>query len=190
MGRSILECHRTISQFHPEIQVLQYCLMPDHLHSIWYVRRPMNHGIMTAVRGFWQATKAIGREFSSVAPNDIRDNQRKEITGNQRNIDGKTERQFPIFTKMPFVRPMSRRGQLQTMIHYVQMNPQRLATKRLKPGYFRVQEGIEIAGRKYAGVGNVKLLLAEQIKQVHVRSIWVEDSERHGRGDWRDEHRE
>lgn len=172
LGRAILECHRTISQFHPEIQVLQYCLMPDHLHSIWYVRRPMKHGIMTAVRGFWQAAKAIGRDFSSVTPNDIRDNQRK--------VDEETEQQFPVFTEMPFVRPLSRRGQLQTMIRYVQMNPQRLATKRLMPGFFTVQEEIEIAGRKYAGVGNVKLLLAENFKPVHVRSIWVEDAEKHG----------
>ena len=66
------------------------------------------------------------------------------------------------------------------MMQYVKMNPQRLATKRLKPGYFRVQEGIEIAGRMYAGVGNAVLLQAERMAAVHVRRIWAEDAQKHG----------
>lgn len=41
------------------------------------------------------------------------------------------------------------------------MNPQRLATKRLIPGFFRVQKDINIAGRTFDGVGNVALLHAE-----------------------------
>ena len=63
------------------------------------------------------------------------------------------------------------------MIRYVQMNPQRLATKRLKPGYFRVQKDIEIGGRKYDGVGNVALLMAEHYEPVHVRSVMVKAAE-------------
>ena len=86
---------------------------------------------------------------------------------------------FPIFTERPFIRPLSRRGQLQTMMHYVRMNPQRLATKRLMPGFFRVQKGIEIDGRSFDGVGNVALLDAEHYDVVHVRSIWVKAAE-HG----------
>jgi hypothetical protein len=63
------------------------------------------------------------------------------------------------------------------MMHYVQMNPQRLATKRLMPGFFRVQKGIEIVGRSFDGVGNVALLHAEHYDVVHVRSIWVKAAE-------------
>ena len=81
---------------------------------------------------------------------------------------------FPVFTERPFIRPLSRRGQLHTMIRYVQMNPQRLATKRLRPGYFRVQKDIEIGGRKYDGVGNVGILMAESFDTVHVRRMMVE----------------
>lgn len=65
------------------------------------------------------------------------------------------------------------------MIRYVQMNPQRLATKRLMPEYFRVQEGIEIAGRTYAGVGNAELLQRAKYMPVHVRRTMVEEAE-HG----------
>ena len=79
----------------------------------------------------------------------------------------------------PFIRPMSHRGQLKTMIRYLQMNPQRLATKKLKPGYFRVQRDIEISGRIYSGVGNATILTAERYMPVHVRRTMVEAAE-HG----------
>lgn len=59
------------------------------------------------------------------------------------------------------------------------MNPQRLATKRLMPGFFRVQKGIEIGGRSYDGVGNVAILQAEHFDVVHVRSTMVKAAE-HG----------
>ena len=140
----------------------------------------MQKSFNMVVRGFWQGAKKCGREYmASVTPHTMRINERQ---GKGNGIICRTnERQGEaIFTERPFVRPMSRRGQLKTMIHYVQMNPQRLATKRLMPEYFRVQEGIEIAGRMYKGVGNVELLQAASFAPVHVRSVWVEDAERHG----------
>ena len=152
----------------------------------------MPKGIKTAVRGFWQAAKKVGREVLSVAPNSIRDNERnpgrlisKDKIENDKRNEGQTDGEHneigqstQIFKEMPFIRPMSRRGQLQTMMHYVRMNPQRLATKRLKPGFFRVQEDIDIAGRKYSGVGNAALLHAERFAPVHVRRTMADGAER------------
>ena len=82
---------------------------------------------------------------------------------------------------MPFVRAMSRRSQLQTTIRYIDMNPQRLATKRLKPGYLYVQRNVEIAGRLYNAVGNIGLLHIDRMCTVHVRRTMVEAAE-HGEG--------
>ena len=56
------------------------------------------------------------------------------------------------------------------------MNPQRLATKKLMPGFFCVQEGIEIAGRKYRGIGNAALLQAERYAPVHVRRTMIDEA--------------
>ena len=165
-GEEIKDCVKTIPDHHPEIQILALRMMPDHVHFILHVKRKMNIGIKAAVRGFWQGAKIIGRAYtSSIAPNDIRDNERR--------VD-------PVFSEKPFIRPMSRRGQLQSMIRYVQMNPQRLATKRLKPSYFYVQHGVEIGGRSYEAVGNIKLLQEARIEPVHVRSMWVKDAKEHG----------
>lgn len=190
MGVALLACLRSVSEYHPEVQVLQYCLMPDHLHIVWYVRREMPHGIRYVAQAFGRAAKKLGRAYnycrllnsamiekelfsSIVSAGSREDPLRKKI--------GEEAYKYlpPIFTERPFVRPLSRRGQLQTMIRYVRMNPQRLATKHLMPDYFHVQEGIQIAGRTYAGVGNVELLQRAKYMPVHVRRTMVEEAE-HG----------
>ena len=245
LGRAVLECQRSLPQFCPEIQILQYCLMPDHLHSIWYVRRPMEKSIRYVAQGFWRGAKKAGRAYSylqaaacsarlvggatnesaapslspsalpslssiaapslspsaapslspiaapslspsavpslspsaapslsSIAPASSRENPLRARLGDEAYYALP-----PLFTEVPFLRPLSRRGQLRAMIRYVQLNPQRLATKRLMPGFFRVQEGIEIAGRTYAAVGNIALLQAPRFAAVHVRSKWVKAAE-------------
>lgn len=221
LGHALLECLRNVPLFYPEIQILQYCLMPDHLHSIWYVRRPMEKSIRYVAQGFWRAAKKAGRAWtylhghnlrltggatnesaaatapaapcaaafpgmapsaalfndaalSSLAPASSRENPLRRQLGDEAYYG-----LAPLFTEVPFIRPLSRRGQLQTMIRYVQLNPQRLATKRLMPGFFRVQEGITIMGRTYSGVGNILLLHTSRRATVHVRSLW-EKAAKHG----------
>ena len=146
LGLQIKACVDDIPVRHPEIRIIQLRMMPDHLHVILYVTKPMSISIKMVVRGLWQGAKKEGRDE---------------------------------FTEMPFIRPMSHRGQLKTMIRYLQMNPQRLATKKLKPGYFCVQRDIEINGIIYSGVGNATILTAKRYMPVHVRQIMVEAAE-HG----------
>ena len=211
LGERITEEALRINRYYPEIRVIQHCLMPDHLHIIYYVTEPMEASIKSVIRGLWQGVKKIGRAytennktfFNSELNSEETDGEKMPATGIEETGREKmlttgvvetgrekmpatgvveTGRVYanPIFTEVPFIRPMSRRGQLQAMIHYVQMNPQRLATKRLLPGYFRVQQDVEINGRRYDAVGNIKILQAESFSPVHVRRIWVEDAERHG----------
>ena len=187
LGRMLINELWKIPNYHPEIQILHYCLMPDHLHSVWYVRREMKRGIRSAVQGFWQGIKQIGRAYSFIAPTGSRDNY-QELLRSLQTLTPQLRAQLgdvayyalpPIFTEMPFIRPMGQRRQLPATIRYIDMNPQRLATKKLKPGYFRVQTGIEIVGRTYSGIGNIALLQAERYAPVHVRRMMVEAAE-HG----------
>ena len=162
LGRKVLGHLLDLPKRRPEIRIMSYCLMPDHLHSIWHVTEPMPTSILSVVRGFWQGEKKIGRAFSmSITPHSMREN---EHTAD------------PLFHEMPFVRPLSRKGQLDTMVNYLILNPQRLATKKLMPGFFRVQEGIEIGERMYRGIGNVALLQAARYAPVHVRRTMIEEA--------------
>ena len=219
LGNALVNCLLSIQHFHPEVQVLHFCLMPDHLHAVLYVRHTMPTGIGAVVRGFWQAAKKLGRAYSAAScarPNDIRQNFQEEESqlkfqeegaqqgGSQKgdarqgNLRENTalfeafsaalcERMGdeayyhlePVFTEMPFIRPMGRNTQLPNTIRYIDMNPQRLATKRMKPGYFRVQQDIMIGERSYDGVGNTMLLMGESYDTVHVHRELVEAA-KHG----------
>ena len=166
LGNAVIDELYVMCKHYPAIRILQFCLMPDHLHAVIHVTRVMDTSIRSVVRGYWQGVKKLGRAYTlSVSP---------ELNSGTTNEGGYP---FPVFTERPFIRPLSRRGQLHTMIRYVQMNPQRLATKRMKPGYFCVQKDIEIGGRKYDGVGNVGLLMSEHFEPVHVRSVMVKAAE-------------
>lgn len=192
LGDAVVDCLMSIPQHHPEVQVLHFCLMPDHLHAVLYVRRTMPKGIGALARGFWQAVKKLGRACSVssegaffVSPNGIRE-ELKEGSRRLQDFAATLCRQMgdeayyrlaPIFTEMPFIRPMARYSQLPNTIRYIDMNPQRLATKRLKPSFFRVQQGIGIGRRSFDGVGNVALLMEERYATVHVRHVMVKQAE-------------
>lgn len=213
LGRMLVNALWDIPNRIPEIQILHYCLMPDHIHAVWYVREKMPRGIKSVVQGFWQGVKKIGRAYSfitslvedssitptcswvsspvqdsSITPTYSRENYHELLSLLKATTDTLPSRigkdaygtLFPIFTEMPHIRPMGQRRQLPTTIQYITNNPQRLATKRLMPGFFRVQEGIDIAGRSYSGVGNIRLLHNKCLAPVHVRSMWVKDAEQHG----------
>ena len=193
-GDALVDGLLCIPQHHPEVRVLHFCLMPDHLHAVLYVQRHMACGIGTVVRGFWQGAKKLGRAAasfqpaaasfqpaaaspSSFSPNTIREQLKEESARFQQHaaalrsqMGNEDYYRLPVvFTEMPFVRPMSRHAQLPTTIRYLDMNPQRLATKRLRPGFFRVQKDIMIGSRHYSGVGNVALLSMARYDTVHVR---------------------
>ena len=158
MGTRLIKMLLDNQNYYPEVRVLQFCVMPDHLHAILQVMRPMKKTFNTVVRSIWQGAKKIGRSyFSSISP----------------------ESHSGIFTEHPFVRPMSRKGQLDAMMQYVKLNPQRLATKRLNPGFFHIQRNVEINGRVYDAVGNIKLLYQSHYMPVHVRHT-MEDEAAHG----------
>ena len=185
LGNAVVDELYVMCRHYPAIRIFQFCLMPDHLHAVIQVTRVMDTSIRSVIRGYWQGVKKLGRAYTLAVSPEL--NSGTTTQGGTTDQGGIADQRgtaeggwaFPIFTERLFIRPLSRRGQLQAMMHYVRMNPQRLATKRLMPGFFRVQKGIEIAGRSFDGVGNVALLDAGHYDVVHVRSVWVRAAE-HG----------
>ena len=185
LGNAVVDELYVMCRHYPMIRIIQFCLMPDHLHAVIHVTQTMDTSIRSVVRGYWQGVKKLGRAHTLSVAAEL-----NSATMNEGNGSAATMNEggypFPVFTERPFIRPLSRCGQLQTMIHYVRMNPQRLATKRLKPGFFRVQKDVEIGPRRYDGVGNVALLMEAAYAPVHVRHIWVEKAQHGDSKDLRD----
>jgi len=197
LGSAVVDELYVMCRHYPAIRILQFCLMPDHLHAVIHVTRTMDTSIRSVVRGYWQGVKKLGRAYTLSVASELNsetkdeggrgkaaistlsvvselDSETKDEGGRDVVSTGERGYAFPVFTERPFIRPLSRRGQLDTMIRYVKMNPQRLAVRRLKPGFFRVQKDIVIGGRGYDGVGNVALLMAGAYAPVHVRRKLVE----------------
>ena len=167
LGNALVEKLLSHPSYYPEIRILQFCLMPDHLHAIIHVTKPMNTSIRLVVRSLWQAAKKLGKAYTlSLDPESDSGTNNKE----------EQSYPFPIFTERPFIRVLTHHGQLQTMFEYIRMNPQRLATKRIMPELFWVQDGIEIAGRTYKGVGCADLLQRAQYMPVHVRRTMIDEA--------------
>jgi len=185
LGNAVVDELYVMCRHYPAIRILQFCLMPDHLHAVIYVTQVMDTSIRSVIRGYWQGVKKLGRAYTLSVSAEL-NSETKNEGGRSPGATSEGSYPFPIFTERPFIRPLSRRGQLNTMIRYVQMNPQRLATKRLKPGYFHVQKDIMIGDRKYDGVGNVAILMEEGFDTVHVRSIMVKAAEHGDDKDLRD----
>lgn len=189
LGNAVIDELFVMCRHYPVIRILQFCLMPDHLHFVIHVTQVMEASIRSVIRGYWQGVKKLGRAYTlsvSAELNSATTNPGCPPPSTVSNPGcpapsavpntGCPSYPFPIFTERPFIRPLSRRGQLETMMHYVRMNPQRLAIKRLKPGYFHVQKDIVIAGRKYDGVGNAALLMEAAFDTVHVHHEWVDEA--------------
>lgn len=170
LGESLVNEIFRIGSIHPQVRILQFCLMPDHLHIMLHVRKETSSSIRSIIRGFWQGSKRLGREYTFSIDPEFNSGTTKKVT------EDRLHHAFPIFTEQPYIRPLSRYGQLQTMYDYIRMNPQRLATKRLMPELFWVQEGIEIAGRTYKGVGCADLLQRAQYMPVHVRRTMMDEA--------------
>lgn len=171
LGNALVQKLLEHPHFYPEVRILQFCLMPDHLHAILYVTRSMETSIRSVVRSLWQGAKKLGRAYTLSLSSE---------SDSETNNKDPEAAPFPVFTEPPFIRVLTHRGQLQTMFDYIRLNPQRLATKRLMPNFFCVQKNIQIAGRTYQGVGNAELLQRAQYMPVHVRSVWVREAMENG----------
>lgn len=179
LGNAVVDELYVMCRHYPAIRILQFCLMPDHLHAVIHVTRAMDTSIRAAVRGYWQGVKKLGRAYTlavaadtlAVAAelNSATNNEGGTGAGTQAGSSARSEGgagagtqagsgtlagsgtqagagsgggfPFPIFTERPFIRPLSRRGQLRAMIRYVQMNPQRLATKAPEAWFVSCAEG-------------------------------------------------
>ena len=142
------------------------------------------HLIIVTTDGRWQSTKhGNGKNRGAPASQgNLREEtaQLEVLAASLRKQMGDEAyyRLAPVFTEMPFIRPMGHNTQLPNTIRYIDMNPQRLATKRLKPGLFHVQRDITVSGRSYDGVGNTTLLMSGLFEPVHVKHELADEAAR------------
>ncbi len=114
-GEAVKREFWALGEHHPEIKPLEIAIMPDHIHFIIWVLRPMAKPLGNAIGGF-----KAGSSKAAIGKGGL------WAEGFQDTI---------LFHK----------GQLEAMFSYLRDNARRLAVKRLIPDLFRVRRDLRIS---------------------------------------------
>lgn len=201
LGEAVSRVWQDIPRYHPEVRVLAFQLMPDHIHGILFVERPIEVGLGRVVLGFKQGCNKAYRSLLAasvgsvavpqqqnpiaVIPQHTQQNQNAggqsgtktggqlgNQQGNQPGRQVEGSEQGYLFERGYHDCILPHAGQLETLRAYIADNPYRLALKRAHADLLRVRENVVICGRNCSVVGNMDLLHAERRLQVRFsRSI-------------------
>ena len=190
LGAAMLAHWKRLGDFTPEIKPLFCQLMPDHLHAILEVTRPMAKPLGNAIGGFKTGCEKIYRELALSAQNKALSAKRK-LNGAWAAGGGRVGSVPEAPCSVPEARAsgvsgaprlwaagfqdsiLFRAGQLDAMFNYLRDNPRRLAVKRLFPDLFRAVAALRrplpslgVVGA-FAALGN-RFLLDRPLVQVQV----------------------
>ena len=167
LGRLVLESEiHKIHHYYPMVDVWQLCLMPDHLHMIVRINKPLPEGkhlgiIIGAFKG------GISRAWWNL-----------NATASAASA---SDNHVPLFEPNYNDHILMRDGQLENWKSYLRDNPRRLLMRREYPDLFQRSLCIVIDGVRYSAFGNMLLLRQPEKHQVffHRRTngIPTEDSE-------------
>ena len=164
LGQEVQRNFYDIEKRHPEIRVVALQMMPDHLHGILFVEEKMNQHLGQAISGFKAGCNksyrriVLGQDVPSVVA-------LPQQTQRQRPPRSAYDRNHGLLFASGYNdRILLRAGQLERWLSYLADNPRRLLAKREHPDLFKVRFGIEVAGQKYAAIGN-RFLLARPLKR-------------------------
>lgn len=177
LGVAILAHWKRMGDFTPEIKPLFCQLMPDHLHAILEVTRPMAKPLGNAIGGFKTGCEKIYRELALSAQDKALSAQDKAPPERNRRACLVPEARAsgaPRLWAAGFQDSiLFRAGQLDAMFNYLRDNPRRLAVKRLFPDLFRAVAALRrplpslgVVGA-FAALGN-RFLLDRPLVQVQV----------------------
>lgn len=131
-GLAVKRAWREIPQYHPQVKLLGFQLMPDHVHGIIHVTSPMPQPLGRVIQGFKKGCR------DAIKSMDSQGETLWEQGYNDRILKGA--------------------GQLDRWIKYLIDNPRRLWVKRQNPSLFVQQTGIIVGSTPVTMMGNRFLL--------------------------------
>lgn len=144
---------RRFPAFHSALRVLQYSIMPDHLHLLLFVTAPVPYQLGNYIGMF---KTAVHCGFRTATGHDT-----------------------PPFERDFYDCILYRDRPLDTLYRYLRDNPRRLAERRRNPDFFRRINSLTINDRYYQAYGNLQLLRNPFKEQVVVHR--ADTAGQHGR---------
>ena len=161
---------------YPQLRLLQYQIMPDHVHVILQVTerlpKPLGNLFSSWKIACGHAYGRIMAGASAYQPNKA--DTTSPASGASLGEEALAPRYRRLFSEGYNDSILTGREQLQHMIAYVRDNPRRLLLKRSNSMYFNIHRNIDIAGHRLDAIGNLALLQAKLLA-VHCRRHWSEN---------------
>lgn len=156
-----------ISQFYPQIEVWKATMMPDHLHLLLYIAKPLPEGkklgdIIRSFKGgcsraWWAEEEGTALESADTAE----EGERAEVP-----VLSGTVRRSPLFEAGFHDRIIKRPGMLDIIKRYMGDNPLRALMRRQLPHLMERRLHLRIGTHEYAAFGALFLLKRAEKEQV------------------------
>ena len=176
LGKEVVKCWVAIPKYHPEVKLLSFQLMPDHLHGLLFVQEEKEEHLGQVVSGFKAGcNKAYRFFFGEAVPHlTLKDFSSAYEVASPLPLPSecrlkKDDRCHGLLFERGY-NDLIAKGydMLPRMTAYINDNPRRLAVRRAHPDFFRVRFGVEVAGQNYAAIGNRFLLQHPEKVQVQL----------------------
>lgn len=141
LGEQVERCIQSITGHYPHVEVLQYIVMPDHIHiAVWVHEEKEGFHLGKTVAGF---KLGCNRAYWGPKCEEYNEENRQQPS---------------LFEDGYHDRILMRGGQLETMKRYIADNPRRAAIKRANPDLFTMRAERELCGIPFRAMGNIFLL--------------------------------
>ncbi|MDE6341537.1 MAG: hypothetical protein K2K93_04405 [Muribaculaceae bacterium] len=134
----------------PELRIIRYVIMPDHIHFVLHVASPLDKSIGKYMAPF---TSACSRSYSRLFG-------RSAVSTLFQPFDDQI-----IFNK----------EQLDRSIKYVEDNPRRYLLRKRHPDLFQRHLNVVIGGHEYAAFGNMFLLKKPYLLPIRIHRNWSKE---------------
>lgn len=171
---------------YPQLRLLQYQIMPDHVHVILQATERLSKPIgnlfaswrhacgVAYAQAMAGASTVAGASTDTPNKDDGTTTRTPMVNGASLSEAAPAPRYLRLFSEGYNDSILRGREQLQHMIAYVRDNPRRLLLKRQCSPYFTVHHNINVAGLNFDAVGNLALL-QRPLLAVHCRRHWTDD---------------
>ena len=188
LGLRIYHKVEELEQRHKELKICTKVIMPDHLHLVIWMREGFEDSVRLLAKGFAQGCSKIAREMAHggslcVAPSDgalYTNTARTALHTNTAMTaidpyccsDGALHTNTAMTAidpydcgngahtlfSSPFIRTLSRKGQLETMIQYVNHNPDNAWMRKLHPDLYVIRRNRVYGDLHFDTMGKSRLL--------------------------------
>ena len=168
LGHRINQQVEELEKRFPYLKICAKVIMPDHLHLVVWIQVGYDHTIRQIARGFAQGCSKIAREIAHSAPISAAG---ASISAYGASISAPSNGAITNPTdpydcgngahtlfSIPFIRTLSRKGQLSAMISYVHANPDNAWMRRLNPDLYTIRRRQQYANLHFDCMGKSRLL--------------------------------